>query len=56
MATATTIVRHQVEDYGAWRSVYESVEDLRQQHGILHAEVLTSPDDKQDVIVLHRFP
>jgi heme-degrading monooxygenase HmoA len=56
MATATMIVRHQVGDYAAWRSVYDSVEDLRQQHGCFGAEVLVDPADKQDVFVLHRFP
>lgn len=56
MATTTVIVRHQVEDYAAWRSVYDSVEDLRQEHGCFAAEVLVDPGDKQDVFVLHRFP
>lgn len=56
MATATMIVRHRVGDYAAWRSVYETVEDLRQQHGCFGAEVLVGPDDKEDVFVFHRFP
>ena len=56
MGTATMIVRHPVEDYAAWRSVYDSVEDLRQQYGCVGAEVLVGPDDKQDVFVFHRFP
>jgi len=56
MAAATLFVRHQVADYAAWRSVYDSVEGLRQQHGCTGAEVLTGPSDKQDVYVLHRFP
>ena len=30
---ATLIVRHRVQDYGAWRAVYDTVEGLRQQHG-----------------------
>ena len=56
MATTTMIVRHRVGDYAAWRSVYDSVEDLRQQHGCFGAEVLVDPGDKQEVFVLHRFP
>jgi len=56
MAQATLLVRHEVEDYGAWRSVYESVDGLRKQHGCTEAEVLVDPADKQDVHVLHRFP
>ena len=56
MATATLIVRHQVEDYGAWRAVYDSAEALRRQHGGFGAEVLTQPGDKNDLLVIHRFP
>jgi len=56
MAQATLLVRHQVEDYAAWRSAYESVEGLRQEHGCTGAEVLVDPGDKQDVYVVHRFP
>jgi len=56
MATATLIVRHRVNDYAAWRSVYDSVEPLRAQHGCTDADVLTAPDDKEDIFVIHRFP
>ena len=56
MAQATLLVRHQVEDYGTWRAAYDSVEDLRQEHGCTGAEVMVDPADKNDVFVLHRFP
>ena len=56
MGTATMIVRHQVQDYSAWRAVYDSVEDLRQQYSCSGAEVMTAPDDKNDVFIIHRFP
>jgi len=56
MATATLIIRHQVQDYSAWREVYDSVEGLRQQYGCTGAEVMTNPGDKNDVFVIHRFP
>ena len=56
MAQATLLVRHEVEDYAAWRSVYDSVEGLRDQHGCTGAEVMVDPTNKQDVYVLHRFP
>lgn len=56
MAAATLIARHRVQDYGAWRTVYDSVEDLRRQHGCTGAEVMVAPGDKQDVFVVHRFP
>jgi quinol monooxygenase YgiN len=56
MGTTTLIVRHQVQDYSAWRAVYDSVADLRQQYSCSGAEVMTAPDDKNDVFVIHRFP
>jgi quinol monooxygenase YgiN len=56
MSTATLFVRHQVADYSAWRAVYDSVEDLRQQYGCLGAEVMTDPGNKNDIFVIHRFP
>ncbi len=56
MAQTTLLVRHEVEDYAAWRSVYESVDGLRKEHGCTNAEVLVDSSDKQDVYVLHRFP
>jgi len=56
MAQATLLVRHEVEDYATWRSAYDSVEGLRNEHGCTDAEVLVDPSDKQDVFVVHRFP
>ena len=56
MSTTALIVRHQVQDYSAWRAVYDSVEDLRQQYSCSGAEVMTAPDNKNDVFVIHRFP
>jgi quinol monooxygenase YgiN len=56
MTTATLIVRHRVNDFGAWRSVYDSVENLRQQHGCTADEVMVDPADKHEVFVVHRFP
>lgn len=56
MSTATLLVRHKVEEYGAWRAAYDAVEPLRQQYGCTAAEVLVDPQNKQDVFVIHRFP
>ncbi len=56
MTTATLMVRHHVNDYAAWRSVYDSVDGLRKEHGCISDEVMTDPSDKQEVFVLHRFP
>jgi len=56
MSSTHLIVRHAVDDYAAWRSVYDSVEDLRRGFGCTRAAVLTDPGDKNDVYVVHEFP
>jgi quinol monooxygenase YgiN len=56
MATTTMFVRHSVNDYAAWRAVYDEVEGLRQQYGCTGAEVHVDPTDKNDVFIIHRFP
>jgi quinol monooxygenase YgiN len=54
--SATLFVRHNVNDYGAWRAVYDSVEPLRQEYGCTDAEVMVESNDKNDIFVIHRFP
>lgn len=56
MATATLFARHRVNDYKAWRAVYDSVEGLRRQHGCTEAEVMVDSADNRDVFAIHRFP
>ncbi len=56
MSQATLLVRHQVEDYAAWRSVYDGLDGLRREHGCTGDEVMVDPANKQDVFVIHRFP
>ena len=54
--SATLIVRHSVTDYAAWRSVYDSVEPLRQSHGCTGQSVFHAPNDANDVLATHDFP
>jgi hypothetical protein len=54
--TGTLIVRHRVQDYDAWRTVYEEVGPLREQHGCTEDRVLRAPADSDDVLVIHEFP
>ena len=56
MSQATLLVRHQVDDYAAWRSVYDGLDGLRKEHGCTDDEVMVDPADKQDLIIIHRFP
>jgi len=56
MAKALSIVKHSVNDYAAWRTVYEEVQPLRDKHGVTAADVLQDPTDPNNVTVLHWFP
>ncbi len=41
--TATLVVRHKVEDYAAWRNVYDELEPLRARHGCTAKGVMQLP-------------
>ncbi|HEY6294801.1 MAG TPA: hypothetical protein VIX15_03980 [Streptosporangiaceae bacterium] len=53
--SATLTVRHNVEDYAAWRKVYDEAEVLRAQHGCTAARVMRRPADGNDLFVTHDF-
>jgi hypothetical protein len=53
MAQALLVVRHPVEDYAAWRAVYDEIEPLRQEFGCTGQNVFQNPSDPNDVTVLH---
>lgn len=52
---AVTIVRHRVQDYDAWKRVYDSVKPLQQAGGVMAHGVFRSIDDPSMVTVLHTF-
>ena len=54
--SAILIVRHNVADYAAWRSVYDSVDGLRASHGCTGQSVFQAPGDANDVFATHDFP
>jgi hypothetical protein len=54
--TATLVVRHTVNDYAEWHSVYEGLEPLRVEHGCTDKRVFQAPGDANDVLVTHDFP
>lgn len=53
--SATLVVRHKVNDYPAWRAVYEDLEPLRAKYGCADKRVLRLPDDANDLLVIHDF-
>jgi quinol monooxygenase YgiN len=48
------IVMHEVQDYDAWRVVYDGFEDFRQASGIVGHAVSREYDDPNRVIVYHQ--
>ena len=55
MAIPALIARHRANDDSAWRSVYDSVDELPQHYGCTNDDVLVDPAHRNDVFVLHRF-
>jgi len=55
--SATLTVRHPVQDYAAWREVYDGpdVAALHAKHGVTNARVGRNPGDGNDVLVSHDF-
>ena len=56
MGQALLVVKHPVEDYAAWRTVYDSLEPLRQEFGCTGQSVFQEPGNPNDVTVLHFWP
>ncbi|MEX1006970.1 MAG: antibiotic biosynthesis monooxygenase [Acidimicrobiia bacterium] len=52
---ALMVVLHRVDDYGAWRKVYDEVAPLQKSAGVLEESVYRMTDDPDHVLVLHRF-
>ena len=54
--SATLIVRHNVQDYAAWRKVYDELGPLRTRYGCTAQRVMQRQDDANDLLVTHDFP
>ena len=52
---ALSVVLHRVDDYDAWRKVYDEAAPLQQAAGVLEESVYRMTDDPNHVLVLHRF-
>ena len=48
-------VRHEVADYAAWRTVYDSIDAERPSLGVTGHAVFQAVDDPNDVTVWHDF-
>jgi hypothetical protein len=51
----TVFVRHRVNDYAAWRKVYDDFAGFQDAGGVLEKAVYRSQADENDLLVMHRF-
>ena len=54
--SATLAVRHNVQDYAAWRKVFDELGPLRTQYGCTAQRVMQVPGDTDDLFITHDFP
>ena len=52
---ATLFVRHQVNNYGTWKSVYDDFASTRQSMGVTGASVHRDASDPNTIVVTHQF-
>jgi hypothetical protein len=52
----TILVLHKVQDYAAWKLVFDAALPMRQAAGELNASVFHGGDEGNDVIVLAEWP
>jgi quinol monooxygenase YgiN len=55
MTSTTTLVRHRVANYDAWKTVYDNFAPIQAENGVRAHQVLRSQDSPNDVVVLHTF-
>ncbi len=46
------IVQHSVQDFGQWKSIYDSMHSLRKQFGCTQEEVFQSHEDPKELVII----
>jgi ABC-type sugar transport system substrate-binding protein len=54
-ADARLFVRHEVADYGVWRSAFDAFAPTQKKLGVIYSAVYRSADNANDVTVIHDF-
>jgi quinol monooxygenase YgiN len=55
MTSTIALVRHRVDDFDAWRKVYDGFAPIQAEHGVHAHQVLRSIENPNDLIVTHTF-
>jgi hypothetical protein len=53
---AQLLVHHKVQDYAAWRPVFDEMGAVRAQHGSTGARVFHNAADSNELVVIIDFP
>jgi hypothetical protein len=51
----TAVIKHRVDDYGAWREVYDGFAPSQRAVGVTHESVHQAAGDPNEVLVIHGF-
>ncbi len=49
------LVKHAVRDFNLWKTVYDSLADLRDQHGFVSSRILRDADNPNQVVVIEEY-
>ena len=52
---ALLTVQHTVQDYGAWQSVYESLDEVQRDWGVTHASIHRLASAPDVVLIVRHF-
>ena len=55
MTNTIAVVRHGVDDFDGWKTVYDGFAPIQAEHGVRAHQVLRSIENPNDVIVTHAF-
>ena len=55
MTSTIALIRHRVDDFEAWKKVYDGFAPTQAEHGVHAHQVLRSIENPNDVIVTHTF-
>jgi quinol monooxygenase YgiN len=55
MTNTIALVRHRVDDFDAWRKVYDGFAPIQAEHGVRAHQVLRSIENPNELIVTHTF-
>ena len=55
MTSTIALIRHRVDDFEAWKKVYDGFAPTQAEHGVQAHQVLRSIENPNDVIVTHTF-